>query len=68
MVRRSIVALCVLLAGLSLYAAQVTAEEESIERPDMIVVMVDDLGAIDERLLKRLPKISLTVAARRSAI
>ncbi len=57
MARRLIVALCVLLACLSMYAAQVAAEEDTAERPDMIVVMVDDLGAIDERILKRLPEI-----------
>ncbi|HUP82690.1 MAG TPA: sulfatase-like hydrolase/transferase [Candidatus Limnocylindria bacterium] len=29
----------------------------SAERPDLIVVMVDDLGAIDSRILERLPNI-----------
>lgn len=29
----------------------------SVERPDLIVVMVDDLAAIDDRILERLPNI-----------
>lgn len=40
------------IAGL-LGAPPVAAEE----RPDLIVIMVDDLGAIDNRLLNRLPNI-----------
>jgi arylsulfatase A-like enzyme len=32
-------------------------EDPGVTRPDIIVVMVDDLGAIDERILSRLPNI-----------
>ena len=36
-------------------------EEDTTERPDIVVVMVDDLGAIDERVLKRLPEFARCV-------
>src|SRR4051794_9544507 len=34
-----------------------TAAPRGDGRPDMVVFMVDDLGAIDERILERLPNI-----------
>ena len=47
-----------LLAGfLSALAAPQLATGEPDARPDIVVVMVDDLGAMDERVLMRLPNI-----------
>ena len=58
MARRSVLALLALLLVPWLDAAQALADDsEPGKRPDIIVVMVDDLGAIGERVLERLPNI-----------
>jgi len=49
--------LVVLLLALAVVAPQLTAAVARGGRPDIVVVMVDDLGAIDERILERLPNI-----------
>jgi N-acetylglucosamine-6-sulfatase len=50
--------LFVLLALLAITIPQFTsAAPRGDGRPDIVVVMVDDLGAIDERILERLPNI-----------
>ncbi len=57
MVRRSVVLTCALLVFLSLHAVHVVADETPQDRPDIIVVMVDDLGMVGDRVLERLPNI-----------
>jgi arylsulfatase A-like enzyme len=57
MARRLLVAACLLLVPVWLSASQVFAVPGPASRPDIIVLMVDDLGAIDERILERLPNI-----------
>jgi len=46
-----------LLLALAVAAPQITSAVARGGRPDIVVVMVDDLGAIDERILERLPNI-----------
>lgn len=53
--RRLLVVFLVLLAIAAPHFS--AAADRRQGRPDIVVVMVDDLGAIDERVLKRLPNI-----------
>ena len=56
--RRSVLALLALLLLPWLDSSRALADDpEPGRRPDIIVVMVDDLGAIGERVLERLPNI-----------
>ena len=58
MARRSVLALLALLLVPWLDSSRALADDsEPGKRPDIIVVMVDDLGAIGERVLERLPNI-----------
>ena len=52
--RRAMIAILAALAVGIPFAAQAA---DRAGKPDMVVVMVDDLGAIDERVLNRLPNI-----------
>lgn len=55
---RAALTLCLIAIAASLFAVQPTSGVEgTADRPDIIVVMVDDLGAMDERILERLPNI-----------
>lgn len=49
--------LLVALIALAIAAPQITGADGRPGNPDIVVVMVDDLGAIDERVLERLPNI-----------
>ncbi len=53
-VRRLLLALCV---AFLVPAGATPAHAVDIAKPDIVVVMVDDLGAIDDRVLSRLPNI-----------
>jgi arylsulfatase A-like enzyme len=56
--RRAALTLCLIAIVASIFAVPATiAVQEPQPRPDIIVVMVDDLGAMDERILERLPNI-----------
>jgi len=53
--KRRLVVVCLL--ALAIAAPQLAGAVGRAGKPDIVVVMVDDLGAIDERILERLPNI-----------